>query len=226
MEKYNGWDELFAVEFKKEYFQRLSAYISSLPQEIVFPPKSQRLSAFMACRPEQVKVVIIGQDPYHNVGQANGLSFSVDITPLPPSLKNIFKELSADIGGNNPLSGDLMPWARQGVLLLNSALSVEAHKAGSHSKIGWQYFTDAVIKHLNDNYENLVYIIWGAHAHKKCLYIENQRNCVLISSHPSPLSNTKPFGAYPPFSGSRPFSKANDYLQSIGKTPIEWRLEI
>ncbi len=224
MEKYNGWDIVFAQEFEKEYFKTMTSFLNSLSPEIVFPPKEKRLSAFMACRPESVKVVIIGQDPYHNIGQANGLSFSVDSEPLPPSLRNIFKELVQDVGVHYPTSGDLMPWAHQGVLLLNSALTVEAHKAASHSKIGWEHFTDAIIKYLNTTFQNVVYIIWGAHAHKKCRIIDAQRNCVLISSHPSPLANTKPFGMYPPFSGSGPFSKANAYLSSVGKVPIDWGL--
>ncbi len=224
MNKYNGWDEVIELECAKPYFVQMTKFLNSLPETNVFPPKGQRLNALMACRPEDVKVVIIGQDPYHNINQANGLAFSVNITPYPPSLKNIYNELVSDLGIQYPNTGDLTAWAKQGVLLLNTSLSVEAHKAGSHSRIGWQLFTDAIISHLNNNYKNIVYIIWGAHAFTKCKIIDLTQNKAIISSHPSPLSNTKSFGQHPPFKGSRPFSKANEYLRSIGKSEIDFTL--
>ena len=224
MEKYNGWDVIIASEQTKDYYKQLEEFLYSLPSDSVFPPENMRFNAFKACRPEEVKVVVLGQDPYHNVGQANGLSFSVNIAKLPPSLKNIYAELASDLGLNVPTTGDLTYWAKQGVLLLNTSLTVEAHKAGSHSKIGWQQFTDAIIQYLNTNYKNIVYIIWGAHAYGKCKIINAAQNCTLISSHPSPLSCYKSFGEYPPFKGSKPFSKANTYLLSVGKTPIDWQI--
>ena len=225
MEKYNGWDKIIEQEQAKNYYKQMDFFLHSLPSDRIFPPENMRFNAFLTCRPEDVKVVIIGQDPYHNIGQANGLAFSVNISKLPPSLKNIYAELAADLGITKPTTGDLGAWARQGVLLLNTSLTVEAHKAGSHSKIGWQKFTDAIISYLNSKYKNIVYVIWGAHAYEKCKMINLEQNCTIISSHPSPLSCYKSFGKYPPFKGSHPFSKIDEYLMSAGKMPIDWRIK-
>ncbi len=225
MEQYNGWDELISKETEKEYYVKMTQFLEAQAQHLIFPPKEQRFNALLACRPEEVKVVIIGQDPYHDIGQANGLAFSVNIPKLPPSLKNIYNELVDDLGAPYPTTGNLTPWAKQGVLLINNSLTVEAHKAGSHSKIGWQHFTDAIIKHLNTHYQHIVYIIWGAHAYKKCSIIDLENNHAIVSSHPSPLSCHKAFGAFPPFKGSKPFSQTNAYLRSVGKTEIDFRLQ-
>lgn len=225
MNKIDSWSALFQQEFEKEYFKKMEIFLHDRSKQVeIFPPENCRFRAFGATAPEDVKVVIIGQDPYHNLGQANGLAFSVDITPYPPSLKNIYKELVADLGVAYPATGDLSRWAAEGVLLINTTLSVEAHKPASHARIGWSKFTDAAIGYLNDNYQNVVYIVWGAHAYKKCKLIDGSRNCILASSHPSPLSYYKPFGEFPKFEGSRPFSKANAFLESVGRGGVNWSL--
>ncbi len=183
----------------------------------VYPPASRIFAAFDACPFPEVKVVILGQDPYHGPGQANGLSFSVNPgVRFPPSLLNIFKEVSADTGAPMPVDGDLSRWARQGVLMLNATLTVAANRAGSHQGHGWEQFTDAVIKRLSDRREHLVFILWGSYAIRKSELIDQSRHLILTSPHPSPLS------AHRGFFGNHHFSRANAYLQAHGATPIVW----
>lgn len=213
-----SWKEQLALEFDKEYFKSLTDFVRQEYQSTtVYPPGSYIFNAFEHCPFDKVKVVILGQDPYHEPGQAHGLSFSVqDGIPYPPSLVNIFKELESDLGKPMPSSGNLLRWADQGVLLLNAALTVRAHLAGSHQNRGWETFTDAVIHKLADNRSHLVYILWGSYAQKKGAFIDASHNLVIKSAHPSPLA------AYRGFFGSKPFSKANDYLIATGQEPIDW----
>ncbi len=213
-----GWKQALASEFEKPYFKELTDFVRQEYQSsTVYPPGSYIFNAFEHCPFDKVKVVILGQDPYHEPGQAHGLSFSVqDGIPFPPSLVNIFKELGSDLGKPTPTSGNLLRWADQGVLLLNATLTVRAHMAGSHQNHGWETFTDAVIHKLAENRSHLVYILWGSYAQKKGTFIDATRNLVLKSAHPSPLS------AYRGFFGSKPFSKANDYLIVTGQEPIDW----
>ncbi|ELA08381.1 uracil-DNA glycosylase [Moraxella macacae 0408225] len=188
----------------------------------IYPPAKLMFNAFDLTPLSQVKVVILGQDPYHGAGQAMGLSFSVPKTiPKPPSLQNILKELSADLKITPAVHGDLTHWAKQGVLLLNSILSVEAGHAGSHQGIGWEQFTDAVIDAVNENCEHCVFILWGAYAQKKGRFINPQKHLILTATHPSPLGANR--GG---FFGTQPFSKTNDYLMSHGKSPIDWQLPV
>ena len=185
----------------------------------IYPPKDQIFRALELTPPESVKAVIIGQDPYHGQGQANGLAFSVNPgVKVPPSLRNIFKELHNDVGCSIPKSGNLTKWAKEGVLLLNTALTVRAHRANSHKDCGWTWFTDNVIKILSDRRENLVFILWGGNARSKKPLIDRSKHLVLECAHPSPLS------AYNGFFGCRHFSKTNEYLAAHGKTPIDWQL--
>ncbi len=185
----------------------------------VYPSKELLFSALNKTLPQDVRVVILGQDPYHGPSQAHGLSFSVPMgTPLPPSLKNIFVEMVDDLGCEFPFSGDLTPWAERGVLLLNTTLSVEHKQPGSHFGKGWEFFTDAVISHVNQLPQSVVYILWGAHAQSKKALLYNPNHLVLTSPHPSPLS------VYRGFWNSKPFSKTNDYLKSKGESPINWSL--
>lgn len=213
-----SWKEQLALEFDKEYFKSLTDFVRQEYQSTtVYPPGSYIFNAFEHCPFDKVKVVILGQDPYHEPGQAHGLSFSVqDGIPYPPSLVNIFKELESDLGKPIPSSGNLLRWADQGVLLLNATLTVRAHLAGSHQNRGWETFTDAVIHKLADNRSHLVYILWGSYAQKKGAFIDASHNLVIKSAHPSPLA------AYRGFFGSKPFSKANDYLIATGQEPIDW----
>lgn len=213
-----SWKEQLALEFDKEYFKFLTDFVRQEYQSTtVYPPGSYIFNAFEHCPFDKVKVVILGQDPYHEPGQAHGLSFSVqDGIPYPPSLVNIFKELESDLGKPMPSSGNLLRWADQGVLLLNATLTVRAHLAGSHQNRGWETFTDAVIHKLADNRSHLVYILWGSYAQKKGAFIDASHNLVIKSAHPSPLA------AYRGFFGSKPFSKANDYLIATGQEPIDW----
>lgn len=213
-----SWKEQLALEFDKEYFKSLTDFVRQEYQSTtVYPPGSYIFNAFEHCPFDKVKVVILGQDPYHEPGQAHGLSFSVqDGIPYPPSLVNIFKELESDLGRPMPSSGNLLRWADQGVLLLNATLTVRAHLAGSHQNRGWETFTDAVIHKLADNRSHLVYILWGSYAQKKGAFIDASHNLVIKSAHPSPLA------AYRGFFGSKPFSKANDYLIATGQEPIDW----
>lgn len=212
------WKEVLREEFEKDYFISLAAFIKNeYNTQVVYPKPSKIFNAFNACPFSNVKVVILGQDPYHEPNQAHGLCFSVlDPTPPPPSLVNIYKEIKLDLGIEAPKSGDLTRWAEQGVLLLNSTLTVQAHKAGSHQNKGWEVFTDAVIHLLAENTENLVFLLWGSYAQKKGGFIDSTKHLVLKSVHPSPLS------AHRGFFGNHHFSKANEYLISKGKRPISW----
>lgn len=215
-----AWAQALNQELRRPYLSELNTFLEreEASGAILFPPREQRFAALAATAPEQVRVVILGQDPYPTPGHAHGLSFSVQpgVSPLPKSLKNIFKELADDLGIGN-LSGNLEPWARQGVLLLNAVLSVESGKAGSHAGKGWERFTDAVIRELAEQREGLVFLLWGNHAQKKGKAIDRGKHLVVETPHPSPLS------AYRGFFGSRPFSKINDYLTSRGQAPIDWR---
>lgn len=213
-----SWNAELVEEWSKPYFTNLTEFVKrEYAQKQIFPPGPQIFAAFNATPFKQVKVVIIGQDPYHEPGQAHGLCFSVnDGVPFPPSLQNIFKEINADTGSPIPSSGNLTRWAKQGVLLLNATLTVEAHKAGSHQGHGWEDFTDAVIEHLSEHSEHIVFILWGAYAIRKGSKINRMKHLVLTSPHPSPLS------AYRGFFGNHHFSKANAYLCEHGKEPIVW----
>ncbi len=213
-----SWKRQLAVEFEKDYFVRLTQFVrQEYAQGAVFPPGRLIFNAFDLCPFDKVKVVIIGQDPYHGPGQAHGLCFSVnDGVPFPPSLVNIFKEIENDLGTPVPASGNLTRWANQGVLLLNATLTVRAHQAGSHQRQGWEEFTDAAIRTLASEREGLVFILWGAYAQKKGAFIDRSRHLVLSSAHPSPLS------AWHGFFGNKHFSRTNEYLVSQGKEPIVW----
>ena len=214
----SSWKAVLKDEFDKIYFKELVEFVKNeYRTQSVFPPGNKIFSAFDHTPFEQVKVVILGQDPYHGPNQANGLCFSVaDEVRLPPSLRNIFKEIASDLGKIPSSSGNLERWADQGVFLLNATLTVRASQAGSHQKKGWEAFTDAVIKKLSDEKENLVFILWGAYAQKKGSIIDDRKHFVLKSAHPSPLS------AYNGFFGSKPFSQTNQFLRSIGQPEIDW----
>lgn len=213
-----SWKAHLQPEFEKEYFGTLTTFVKSeYAQCTIYPPGKLVFNAFNLCPFEKVKVVIIGQDPYHGPGQAHGLCFSVnDGVPFPPSLLNIFKEIKADIGSDAPFSGNLTRWAEQGVLLLNATLTVRAHQAGSHQRRGWEEFTDAAIRTLAESREGLIFILWGNYAQKKGAFIDRSKHLVLSSSHPSPLS------AYNGFFGNKHFSKTNEYLKAQGEQEIEW----
>ncbi len=213
-----GWKRALAPEFEKPYFEQLTGFVrQEYRTTAVYPPGRLIFNAFNLCPFDKVKVVIIGQDPYHGPGQAHGLCFSVnDGVPFPPSLQNIFKEIHDDLGTPIPASGNLTRWAQQGVLLLNATLTVRAHQAGSHQGRGWETFTDAAIRTLAESREHLVFILWGAYAQKKGAFIDREKHLVLTSVHPSPLS------AYHGFFGNKHFSRANAYLAKHGETPIHW----
>lgn len=213
-----GWKAQLADEFQKEYFTQLTCFVQNeYNQATVYPPQKLIFNAFAHCPFEQVKVVLLGQDPYHEPGQAHGLCFSVpEGISFPPSLVNIFKEIKTAFNKPLPLTGNLTRWANQGVLLLNATLTVRAHQAGSHQHKGWETFTDAVIDSLNRSRSNIVYILWGAYAQKKGRFIDTTRNLVLKSAHPSPLA------AHRGFFGNEHFAQANDYLTASGQTPIDW----
>ena len=213
-----GWKERLRGEFEQPYFAELTQFVrNEYAAGTVYPPGRDIFAAFDACPFEVVRVVILGQDPYHEPGQAHGLCFSVnDGVPFPPSLVNIFKEIEQDLGKPVPASGNLMRWAQQGVLLLNATLTVRAHQAGSHQNKGWERFTDAVIHRLAEEREHVVFILWGSYAQRKGAFIPRDRHLVLQSPHPSPLS------AYRGFFGNGHFSKANEYLIQHGYKPIEW----
>lgn len=212
------WQELLQPEFDKPYFEELTRFVrAEYGSTTVFPAGKNIFRAFDKCPVESLKVVIIGQDPYHGVGQANGLCFSVnDGVPFPPSLQNIFKEIKSDLGVDVPQSGNLDRWAEQGVLLLNAVLTVRAHEAASHAGRGWEQFTDAVVRIINERKQGVVYMLWGSYAQRKGQVVDPKNNLVLKSVHPSPLS------VYRGFFGCKHFSQANTYLQSIGKSPIIW----
>ncbi len=205
-------------EFEKPYFEKLTDFVrQEYATRTVYPPAKLIFNAFDSCLFEEVKVVIVGQDPYHQPGQAHGLCFSVnDGVALPPSLINIYKEIENDLGKPSPSSGNLERWARQGVLLLNATLTVQANRAGSHQGKGWEEFTDAVIHQLATKREHLVFFLWGAYAQRKGASIDANRHLVLRSPHPSPLS------AHRGFFGNKHFSKANSYLSAHGKEPVDW----
>lgn len=213
-----SWKRVLSSEFEKEYFKTLRDFIhSEYRNKTIYPPAKQIFNAFDSCPFESVKVVILGQDPYHEPSQAHGLSFSVlPPCPPPPSLVNIYKEIRSDIGDLVSANGDLTDWSRQGVLLLNATLTVEAHKAGSHQNKGWETFTDSAIKALAENREHLVFMLWGSYAQRKGAFIDRSRHLVLQAPHPSPLS------AYRGFFGCKHFSAANAYLISQGLSPIVW----
>ena len=214
-----SWNTVLDEEFEKEYFKELQLFVKKEYNNFIcYPSKNQIFSAFNHTPFDKVKVVILGQDPYHGPGQANGLCFSVgDEIPKPPSLVNIFKEISADLDSNVPESGNLELWANQGVLLLNATLTVRASVAGSHQKKGWERFTDTVIEKLSEKEEGIVFLLWGGYAKKKGDKINAKKHLVLTSGHPSPLSANRGY-----WFGNRHFSLANTYLKGIGKEPIKW----
>lgn len=214
----SSWKSVLADEFEKPYFQQLTEFVhSEYRQHSVFPPAKLIFNAFDQCPFDQLKVVILGQDPYHGPGQAHGLCFSVnDGIDFPPSLRNIFKELNGDLGKAIPASGNLTDWARQGVLLLNATLTVRAHQAGSHQKRGWEEFTDAVIHKINAQKEHVVFILWGSYAIRKGEFIDQSKHKVLSSVHPSPLSASRGFF------GNKHFSQANSFLINHQLQAIQW----
>lgn len=217
----NDWLEPLQDEFKKPYYAKLyKTVLEEYNTRTIFPSADDLFSAFQLTPLSKVKVVILGQDPYHNDGQAHGLSFSVKPNvPIPPSLVNIYKELQDDLGCKVPNHGYLKQWAEQGVLLLNTVLTVRAHQAYSHRGIGWEEFTDAVIRILNEKDEPLVFILWGKPAQSKKSMLTNKKHLILESAHPSPLS------AYRGFFGSKPFSKTNEFLVANGVEPIHWQID-
>lgn len=216
----NDWDKLLENEFKKEYYLKLrEKLISEYKNYTIYPDMNDIFKALKYSSYEKTKIVILGQDPYHNVNQAHGLSFSVKPgVALPPSLKNIYKELNSDLGVPIPNHGDLGPWAKQGVLLLNSILTVRAHCPTSHKNLGWEIFTDNIISALNEREVPVIFVLWGAFAQSKGKLITNGRHLIISSPHPSPLSADRGFW------GSRPFSRSNEFLVSIGQNPIDWSL--
>lgn len=216
-----GWKTALEGEFTKGYMQQLRSFLKSELNagKTVFPKGNEYFAALDHTPIDKVKVVILGQDPYHGPGQAHGLCFSVRPgVQAPPSLINIYKEMKEDLGIDPPSHGYLMPWAEQGVLLLNSVLTVEAHQAASHQGRGWEKFTDAIIAELNEKHDHLVFILWGGYAQKKGAKVDISRHLVIKSAHPSPLSS------YRGFFGSKPFSRTNAYLVKYGNTPINWQL--
>lgn len=214
----SSWKERLTDEFEKRYFLDLATFVKNeYATRQIFPPGKEIFSAFDNCSFESVKVVILGQDPYHGLQQANGLCFSVyDGVKMPPSLVNIFKEIKSDLGKPFPPSGDLLRWAKQGVLLLNATLTVRAQSPGSHQNKGWENFTDAVIKVISEEKEGIVFMLWGAYAQKKGGIIDRKKHLVLESAHPSP------FSCHRGFFGNKHFSKANAYLKQQGKAEIDW----
>ncbi len=217
----NDWLEPLKPEFSKDYYKELyQKVIEEYKTHLIFPPSEDVFTAFELTPLKDVKVVIIGQDPYHNVGQAHGLCFSVrPEVDIPPSLVNIYKELHEDLGCEIPNNGYLVKWAKQGVLLLNTVLTVRAHQANSHRGMGWEQFTDAAIRVLNEEDRPIVFILWGAPAQKKKAMLNNPKHLILEAPHPSPLS------AYRGFFGSKPFSKTNAFLEQNGLAPIDWQIE-
>lgn len=213
-----SWKPVLKDEFEKSYFTDLVDFVKKeYLRARVYPRGKNIFRAFDKCPFDDLKVVIIGQDPYHGIGQANGLCFSVnDGIQFPPSLQNIFQEIQSDTGMPIPQTGNLDRWAEQGVLLLNAVLTVREHEAASHAGMGWERFTDAVVRAISERKENIVYMLWGAYAQKKASFVNPEKNCVLKAVHPSPLS------AYRGFFGCRHFSKANEYLTMNGKKPVIW----
>jgi uracil-DNA glycosylase len=213
-----SWKKVLAQEFEKDYFEKLSAFVrDEYRTHKIYPPAKLIFNAFDQCPFDKVKVVILGQDPYHGPGQAHGLCFSVnDGIPFPPSLRNIFKELQQDVGKAIPSTGNLTDWAKQGVLLLNATLTVRAGQAGSHQKKGWEQFTDAVIHQINTQKEHVVFILWGSYAIRKGEFIDQTKHLVLTSVHPSPLSASRGYF------GNKHFSRANTFLKQHERPPINW----
>lgn len=211
-----SWKSQLLNEFEQPYFEKLIAFVKDeYANHIVYPPGKLIFNAFEQCAFDDTKVVIIGQDPYHGAGQANGLSFSVNEgVAIPPSLRNIFKEINADLGKPIPKSGNLERWAKQGVMLLNATLTVRKDTAGSHQKKGWEKFTDAIIKIISDKKENVVFMLWGKYAQDKGAVIDTQKHLVLKAPHPSPLAKG--------FDGNKHFSQANEYLKAKGMAEIDW----
>ena len=218
----SNWEKLLNSEFRKPYFTDLVDFVkNAYSKTVCYPPGKDIFRAFNECPLDDVKVVIIGQDPYHGPKQAHGYCFSVSNSiSHPPSLINIFKEIQTDLGLEYPKSGDLTPWARQGVFLLNATLTVEANKAGSHQKIGWETFTDSVIRIISEKKENIVFMLWGSYAKQKTNLIDSLKHRVLKSGHPSPLSANRGF-----WFGNKHFSKCNSYLKEVGKNEINWSLD-
>ncbi|WP_234734408.1 uracil-DNA glycosylase [Tellurirhabdus bombi] len=214
-----SWQQRLQAEFEKPYFPKLTEFVrQEYATQRCYPPGKLIFNAFDKCPFDEVKVVILGQDPYHNEGQANGLSFSVnDGITKPPSLINIFKEIQDDLGKPIPKSGNLERWAVQGVLLLNATLTVRAHQAGSHQNKGWETFTDAAIKHISDEKEDVVFLLWGAYAQKKGAIIDDSKHLVLKSKHPSPMA-----AQWGGWFGNKHFSQTNAYLKSKGLPEIDW----
>ena len=218
----NDWLPAVGAEFKKPYYKELYCFVrDEYSKHVVYPPSDEIFNALHLTPLSKVKVVILGQDPYHNENQAMGLSFSVkpDVSELPPSLINIFRELHDDVGCHMPNNGDLTKWADQGVLLLNTVLTVRAHQAFSHKGHGWEQFTDAIINAVNMQDRPVVFMLWGSPAQSKSFMLDNPGHLVLKAPHPSPLS------AYRGFFGCRHFSKCNEFLESHGETPIDWQIE-
>ena len=216
----NSWDDVLAGEFEKEYYLKLREFLKTEYSSYrVYPPMEHIFRALKETPYDKVKAVILGQDPYHEPGQAQGLCFSVpEGVKQPPSLVNIFKEMQADLGVRPPSHGNLLTWANQGVLLLNAVLTVREHEANSHKNKGWEQFTDRVISLLNDREDPVVFILWGANAKAKASLITNDRHCILTGAHPSPLS------AHNGFWGGKYFSRANEFLEERGYEPINWRI--
>ena len=214
-----AWLDILGAEFSRDYFKKLAVFVrEEYLKKKIFPQPKEIFRAFELCLPAEIKVVILGQDPYHGVGQANGLCFAVrENVSLPPSLKNIFKEIESDLGIKPLANGDLSRWAKQGVLLLNSTLTVEAREPGSHQGRGWEEFTDVVIRKVAELRPGLVFILWGNYAKKKGSFIDRTKHLVLEAQHPSP------FSAHQGFFGCRHFSQTNKYLRSHGQTEIDWR---
>jgi uracil-DNA glycosylase len=213
------WKTVLADELRKPYFEKLQKFVDTeRAAHTVFPPEDDVFNAFQLTPYERVKVLLLGQDPYHDDGQAHGLCFSVrpGVKP-PPSLVNVFKELHHDLGCKIPNNGYLVPWAEQGVMLLNAVLTVRAHKPTSHKNHGWETFTDAVIRALNERSRPVVFLLWGGYAHKKIKLIDDERHRIVTAAHPSPLSFKK-------FLGSKCFSAVNEALEELGETPIDWQL--
>ena len=218
---HESWKQHLNPEFEKPYFSDLVSFVKQeYKNHTCFPKASDIFNAFNHCHFEDTKVVIIGQDPYHGIGQANGLCFSVNEgVKHPPSLINIFKEIEQDLGITYPKSGNLMPWADQGVLLLNATLTVRAHQAGSHQNKGWEQFTDAVIKTISTEKTNVIFLLWGGFAKKKKKLIDTKKHIILESGHPSPLSANRGY-----WFGNKHFSKTNSQLEQVGETSIDWKL--
>lgn len=215
------WQDVLTAEKEQPYFHNILEFLKdeAAMGKTIYPASKNIFTAFKLTDFNKVKVVILGQDPYHNPHQAHGLCFSVEAqTPPPPSLKNIFKELSSDLNITPPKSGDLSAWAKQGVLLLNTVLTVEEKRAHSHADIGWETFTDAVVNAMNTHLDNVVFLLWGSHAQKKCHSIDTSKHFILTAPHPSPLS------AYKGYLGCKHFSKTNEILVKLGKEPIDWQL--